>query len=85
MQHTIQLRLYKLTWDAPVNDGGSSIIDYQILITTNIDTTDWLNLNSTDTRLLMLLPENMALKAEVRAVNAVGPGEAASVRIKPMD
>ena len=84
MQHTMKLRPYTLTWNAP-DDGGLSIIDYQIRLTTNIDTTDWLNLNSTDTRLLMLLPEDMALKAEVRAVNAIGPGEAASVRVKPMD
>ena len=84
MQHIMKLRPYTLTWNAPDN-GGSNIIDYQIRLTTNIDTTDWLNLNSTDTRLLMLLPEDIALKAEVRAVNAIGPGEAASVRVKPMD
>ena len=84
MQQSITLRPYRLTWDEP-NDGGSNIIDYQIRLTTNIDTTDWLNLNSTDTRLLMLLPADIALKAEVRAVNAIGPGEAASVRVKPVD
>ena len=85
MRYTMKLRPYTLTWDAPANDGGSSIISYQIRFITNVDTTDWLNLESIDTRLLMLLPEDMSLKAEVRALNAVGPGEIASVRLKPMD
>lgn len=84
MRQSITLRPYRFTWDEP-DDGGSNIIDYQIRLTTNTGDTGWLNLNSTDTRLLTLLPEDMVLKAEVRALNAVGPGEVATVLITPMD
>lgn len=85
MRQSITLRPYKITWDAPADDGDSSIIDYQIRLTTNTGDTGWLNLNSTDTRLLTLLPENVVQKAEVRVVNAVGPGGVATVLITPMD
>lgn len=84
MRHEIQLRPYKIAWDAPTDDGGSNILDYQIRFITNSGTTDWLDLESTDTRLFALLPEDVVQRAEVRALNAIGPGEVASVRIKPM-
>ena len=84
MQQSITLRPYRLTWDEP-DDGGSNIIDYQIRFITNRGTTGWLDLESTDTRLLTLLPEDVVLKAEIRARNAVGPGEVSTVLITPMD
>lgn len=85
MNQSITLRPYRLAWDEPDNDGGSNIIDYQIRLITNTGNTGWLNLNSTDTRLLTLLPEDVVQKVEVRALNAVGPGEVATVLITPMD
>ena len=84
MRHEIQLRPYKIAWDAPTDEGGSNILDYQIRFITNRGTTDWLDLESTDTRLLALLPEDVVQEVEVRALNAIGPGEVVSVQVKPM-
>ena len=77
----ITLKLYKITWDAPDHDGGSKIIDYQIRFSTNQGYTDWINLESTDTRCVALLPVDVINKVEVRAENDVGPGKAAAENI----
>lgn len=85
MMYTMGFRLYRLSWEAPANDGGSRISDYQIRFSTNRETTSWMNLNSTDTKLIAFLPENMDIIAEVRAINDIGPGEAAVVLTETVD
>ena len=76
---SITLKPYKINWNDPADTGGAEIISYEIRFAINQGYTEWLDLESTDTRCLVLLPADVNITAEVRAVNDVGPGEAAVV------
>ena len=60
----------KLTWEAPENDGGSEITDYQYRINRR---NPWISIGSTDTaHTITGLVNGTAYVFEVRAVNGIG-------------
>ena len=59
-----------LTWDAPEDDGGTAITDYQYQID---QTGEWISIGSTDTTHTVTgLTNGTAYVFQVRAVNAAG-------------
>lgn len=81
---TITLIPYTITWDAPA-DGGSQIEKYQVRIAIHDSGySEWIDLNSAETRFTALLPDDVEIKIEIRAVNDVGPGEAAILQVRPV-
>ena len=66
-----------LTWRAPASDGGAAITRYEY----RIDGGAWLNTGTALTATVMELINGRSYAFEVRAVNAVGPGEAATVTV----
>ena len=82
---TMTLIPYTITWDAPVVDGGSKINKYQIRLAIHDGGySQWIDLDSTDTRLVALLPNDVEITIEIRAVNEVGPGEANILQVRPV-
>ena len=66
-----------LTWEAPENDGGSEITDYEYRI--NGRRNPWISIGSTDTAHTVTgLVNGTAYVFEVRAVNRVGKGRASN-------
>ena len=65
-----------LTWDAPASDGGSPITGYEYL---QVDGGEWMRASSALTATATDLVNGQAYEFRVRAVNAHGAGEAASV------
>ena len=66
----------KLTWEAPENDGGSEITDYQYRINGR---NPWISIGSTDTTHTVTgLVNGTAYVFEVRAVNRIGRGRASN-------
>ena len=65
-----------LTWEAPENDGGSAITDYEYRIDRR---NPWISIGSTDTaHTLTGLVNGTAYVFEVRAVNRIGRGRASN-------
>ena len=63
-----------LTWDAPEDDGGSAITDYEYRID---QTGEWISIGSTDTTHTVAgLVNGTEYVFEVRAVTEIGPGPA---------
>ena len=82
---TITLIPYTITWDAPADDGGSKIDKYQIRLAIHDGGySQWIDLNSTDTRFVALLPNDVEIAIEIRAVNDAGPGQANILQIRPV-
>ena len=82
---TITLIPYTVTWDAPADDGGSKIDKYQIRLAIHDGGySEWIDLNSTDTRFVALLPNDVEITIEIRAVNDAGPGQANILKIRPV-
>ena len=82
---TMTLIPYTIAWDAPANDGGSKIDTYQIRLAIHDGGySDWIDLNSTDTRFVALLPNDVEITVEIRAVNEVGAGEANIIQVSPI-
>ena len=76
---------YTISWDAPVNNGGSEIKKYQISLAIHDgDCSDWIDLNSTDTRIVALLPNDVEITIKIRTVNKFGPGEANIIQVRPV-
>ena len=66
----------KLTWEAPEDDGGSAITDYQYRINRR---NPWISIGSTDTtHTVSGLDNGTAYVFEVRAVNRIGRGRASN-------
>lgn len=83
-EYTITLIPYTITWDTPA-DGGSKINKYQIrLAIQGGGYSEWIDLKSTDTSVVMLLPNDVEITIELRAVNDVGPGEGQMLQIRPV-
>gem|GEM_PF-4795977 len=68
-----------LSWDAPVNDGGSPVTGYEVQIN---DIGLWIDV-SDNTYTFIGLTNGTEYKFAVRAVNAVGAGEEATVTETP--
>ena len=66
-----------LTWRAPASDGGAAITRYEY----RIDGGAWLNTGTAVTATVTDLINGRSYAFEVRAVNAAGPGEAATVTV----
>ena len=82
---TMTLIPYTIAWDAPANDGGSKIDKYQVRLAIHDGGySEWIDLNSADTRFVALLPNDVEIAIEIRAVNDVGPGEANILQIRPV-
>ena len=65
-----------LTWDAPEDDGGSEITDYQYRINRR---NPWISIGSTDTTHTVTgLVNGTAYVFEVRAVNRIGRSRASN-------
>jgi len=76
---------YTITWDAPANDGGSKIKKYQFRLTIQDGgTSDWIDLDSADTRLVALLPNDVKIEIEIRAMNDMGASDGVVVEVKPV-
>ena len=73
----------KLTWEAPEDDGGSEITDYQYRINGR---NPWPSIGSTQTTdTLTGLINGTAYVFEVRAVNRIGRGRASNrAKVTPM-
>ena len=67
-----------LTWDAPASDGGSPITGYEYQVD-QVDQGEWMRASSALTATATDLVNGQAYEFRVRAVNAHGAGEAASV------
>ena len=66
----------KLTWEAPENDGGSEITDYEYRINRR---NPWISIGSTDTTHTVTgLDNGTAYVFEVQAVNRIGRGRASN-------
>ena len=70
-----------LTWEAPSSDGGSAIIRYEYEID---DSGTWLDADLDLEETVTGLTNGQAYAVAVRAVNASGPGPAASVTATPV-
>ena len=70
-----------LTWEAPSSDGGSAIIRYEYEID---DNGTWLDADLDLEQTVTRLTNGQEYAFAVRAVNAVGPGPAASVTATPV-
>lgn len=82
---TMTLIPYTITWDAPADDGGSKIDKYQARLSIHDGGySQWIDLNSTDTRFTALLPNDVEITIEIRAVNDAGPGQANILKIRPV-
>ncbi|MYB94359.1 fibronectin type III domain-containing protein [Candidatus Poribacteria bacterium] len=82
---TMTLIPYTIAWDAPADGGGSKIDKYQVRLAIHDGGySEWIDLNSTDTRFVALLPNDVEITIEIRAVNEVGPGEANILQIRPV-
>ena len=82
---TMTLIPYTITWDAPAGDGGSKIDKYQVRFAIHDgEYSQWIDLNSTDTRFVALLPNDVEITIEIRAVNDIGPGHANKLQIRPV-
>jgi uncharacterized protein YjdB len=66
-----------LTWEAPENDGGNEIIGYQV---SDSVVTLWIEANGTYTHTFEGLNSDTEYTFMVRAVNAAGHGEVATIR-----
>lgn len=75
---------YTITWDAPSSDGGSKINKYQSRFAINKGYSEWIDLDSSNTRFIALLPNDVDITIEIRAVNEVGPGEANIIKVRPI-
>ena len=82
---TITLIPYTITWNAPANDGGSQIEKHQVRLSIHDgEYSEWIDLKSTDTSFVALLPNDVEITVEIRAVNDVGPGPANILKIRPV-
>lgn len=85
MQQTLTLIPYTIDWDEPADDGGSKIDKYQVRFAIHDSGySDWIDLKGTGTRFVALLPNDVEIGIELRAVNDVGPGEAQILQIRPV-
>jgi uncharacterized protein YjdB len=66
-----------LTWEAPENDGGNEIIGYQV---SDSVVTLWIEANGTYSHTFEGLNSDTEYTFMVRAVNAAGTGEVATIR-----
>lgn len=84
MKQSLTLIPYTIDWDAPADDGGSKIDKYQARFSIrDSGYSDWVDF-STDSRFVALLPNDVEITIEIRAVNDVGPGEASILQITPV-
>ena len=84
MKQSLTLIPYTIDWDVPADDGGSKIDKYQVrLAIHDSGYSDWIDL-SADPRFVALLPNDVGITIEIRAVNDVGPGEASMLQIRPV-
>ena len=78
-----------VTWDAPAADGGASIRSYQLRYRMNgSGWSNWMTVNGAEngnSYTLTGLSNGIGHEIEVRAVNAIGSGPAASVEATPME
>ena len=82
---TLTLIPYTITLGEPSDDGGSEINKYQLRLSIHGGGySEWIDLNSTDPRLVALLPADVEMTVEFRAVNDVGPGEIGVFKIRPV-
>ena len=74
-------RQVTLTWEPPANDGGAEISDYEVRFAADagapVDTA-WHSAGTDLTELISGLDADQRYRFEVRAVNSIGPGPAAS-------
>lgn len=76
---------YTISWHTPVSDGGSKIKKYQFCLSIQDGGySEWIDLNSTDTRFVALLPNDVEITFKIRAVNEFGPGEANIIQVRPV-
>ena len=69
-----------LSWSAPVSDGGSPITKYEV---SKDNGTSWTDADSDTGHTFTGLSNGVSYTFQVRAVNSVGPGAAASVSATP--
>ena len=82
---TMTLIPYTITWDAPIDDGNSKIKTYQMRLAIHDGgNSQWIDLNSTETRFVALLPNDVEITIEIRAVNEVGHGESTKLQVTPV-
>lgn len=68
-----------LSWMAPESDGGSEIIGYEVSYETDV----WVQADSLTGHVVENLENGREYTIQVRAINAVGAGESASVKVVP--
>ena len=74
-------RQVTLTWEPPANDGGAEISDYEVRFATDAGApvdTEWQSVGTDLTESIAGLDADQRYRFEVRAVNSIGPGPAAT-------
>lgn len=85
MRQSMTLIPYTISWDGPADDGGSKIDKYQVRLAIHDGGySEWINLEGTDTRFVALLPNDVEITIEIRAVNDAGPGQANTLQVRPV-
>lgn len=76
----------QLSWAAPSSTGGTPIVRYEYRVTAAADTSSWSAWTSTGTTrsaTITGIPRGATRYAQIRAVNAAGPGTVVQVTIRP--